>query len=315
MVTYMKVLITGGSGFIGSHIAEKCHNEGHEVFIIDNLSTGKRENIPFIDETHFYHEDVKNFELITELVKTHQFDYVFHMAAMVSVVETVEKPVESNADNIDSTIHLLEANRQYNDHLKKFFFASSAAIYGDLPDLPKSVEGSNVNPLSPYAVQKFAGEQYSKIYHSLYGLPTVALRFFNVYGPRQNPESDYSGVLSIINQKFLNKAPFTFFGDGKQTRNFIYIKDLLQAIWIVIQDEETNGKVYNAGTGNQTDLITVFNAFADYFGYEVPYSFKEARAGDIKHSYSDVTPLKDLGFTPEYDVMKGIAEYLKYNQD
>lgn len=310
----MKVLITGGSGFIGSHIAERFHNEGNEVFVVDNLSTGKRENIPFIDDAHFYQENVQNHELLTDLIKTHQFEYIFHLAAMVSVVETVEKPVESNGDNIDSTIHLLEATRQHNNNLKKFFFASSAAIYGDLPDLPKSVENSNVNPLSPYAVQKFAGEQYTKIYHTLYGLPTVALRFFNVYGPRQNPESDYSGVLSIINQKFLNKAPFTFFGDGKQTRDFIYIKDLLQAIWIVIEDDSTNGKVFNAGTGKQTDLITVFNAFSDYFGYEIPYSFTDARAGDIKHSYSDVSPLKDLGFRPEYDIMKGIAAYLKYNQ-
>lgn len=309
----MKVLITGGAGFIGSHIAEKFNNEGSEVFIVDNLSTGKRDNIPFIDNDHFFQNDVKDFELLTELVKVHQFDYVFHLAAMVSVVETVEKPVESNGDNIDATIHLLEANRQHNPNLKKFLFASSAAIYGDLPDLPKSTD-SKINPLSPYAVQKYASEQYVKIYNTLYGLPTVSLRFFNVYGPRQNPESDYSGVLSILNQKFLHKAPFTFFGDGKQTRDFIYIKDLLQAIWIVIKDAQSNGKVYNAGTGNETDLLTVFNAFAEYFGYEVPHSFKEARKGDIKYSYSDVSPLKALGYEPNYPVKDGIAEYLKYNE-
>ncbi|WP_057510038.1 NAD-dependent epimerase/dehydratase family protein [Staphylococcus simulans] len=310
----MKVLITGGAGFIGSHIAEKFNNEGGEVFVVDNLSTGKRDNIPFIDEDHFYQNDVKDFELLEELVKVHQFDYVFHLAAMVSVVETVGKPVESNGDNIDSTIHLLEANRQHNPNLKKFLFASSAAIYGDLPDLPKSTD-SKINPLSPYSVQKFASEQYTKIYHSLYNLPTVSLRFFNVYGPRQNPESDYSGVLSILNQKFLNKADFTFFGDGKQTRDFIYIKDLLQAIWIVLEKEETNGKIYNAGTGAETDLLTVFKAFSDYFGYEVHYSFEDERVGDIKYSRSDVTPLKALGYQPEYPVSKGIAEYLEYNKN
>ncbi|MCD8915944.1 NAD-dependent epimerase/dehydratase family protein [Staphylococcus simulans] len=309
----MKILITGGAGFIGSHIAEKFNNEGGEVFIVDNLSTGKRENVSFIDDDHFYQNDVKDFELLSELVKVHQFDYVFHLAAMVSVVETVEKPVASNGDNIDSTIHLLEANREHNSNLKKFLFASSAAIYGDLPDLPKSTD-SKINPLSPYAVQKFASEQYTKIYHTLYGLPTVSLRFFNVYGPRQNPESDYSGVLSILNQKFLNKAPFTFFGDGKQTRDFIYIKDLLQAIWLVINDEQTNGKIYNAGTGDQTELRTVFNAFAEYFGYEVPYSFEDARKGDIKYSYSDVSPLKALGYQPDYPINKGIAAYLDYNE-
>ena len=146
-------------------------------------------------------------------------------------------------------------------------------------------------------------------------MPTVSLRFFNVYGPRQNPESDYSGVLSILNQKFLNKADFTFFGDGKQTRDFIYIKDLLQAIWIVLEKEETNGKIYNAGTGEETDLLTVFKAFSDYFGYEVHYSFEDERAGDIKYSRSDVTPLKTLGYQPEYPVSKGIAEYLEYNKN
>ncbi len=204
----MKILITGGAGFIGSHLAAYFIND-NEVFILDNLSTGHRSNVDFIDDAHFIEEDVMHKSFVTELIKQKQFDIVIHLAAVVSVVETINNPINSQSINIDSTLNLLEANRQYNAKLKKFIFASSAAVYGNTDELPKQIE-TFIDPESPYAIEKYAGEQYAKLYNKLYDLPTTALRFFNVYGPRQDPSSPYSGVLSIMDKKFKNDEPFTF---------------------------------------------------------------------------------------------------------
>lgn len=211
---------------------------------------------------------------------------------MVSVVETIEKPELSNRINIDATVNILEAIRTYNPNIKKVIFASSAAIYGQLPDLPKSVEQSKPFPLSPYAIQKYAGEQYAKIYNHLYQIPCTCLRFFNIYGPRQNPTSDYSGVISIMNTKFINHSTFTFYGDGEQTRDFVYIDDLVNAISIVLNTTLTDGSIYNVGTGTQTNLKAVFKSFEKGFNYHIPYQFDAPRLGDIKYSCADITLLK-----------------------
>lgn len=250
----MKILITGGAGFIGSHIAEKFYNETNEIYILDNLRTGHRSNVDFIDDSHFINNDITKKDFVIELIKKEQFDIVIHLAAIVSVIDTINDPILSQSVNIDGTLNLLEANRKYNKNIKKFIFASSAAIYGNTSILPKKVE-SIIDPESPYAIEKYAGEQYTKIYNSLYELPTTSIRFFNVYGPRQDPSSSYSGVLSIMNQKFIKGEHFTFYGDGNQTRDFVYIKDLVQAVNLVIKNENTNGKIYNLGTGSQTSLI------------------------------------------------------------
>lgn len=311
----MKALITGGAGFIGSHILERLTNEGVEVHVIDNLSTGRLENIHFIPKEHFYLKDITDVTFVSELIKKEQFDYIFHLAAMVSVVETIEKPVISNETNINATINLLEATRKWDSQIKKFIFASSAAVYGDLPDLPKSTINSKVAPLSPYAIQKFSGEQYAHIYHHLYNVPTVCLRFFNVYGPKQNPNSDYSGVLSILNAKFINKEQFTFYGDGEQTRDFVYIDDLVSAIWTVLYSKDTNGGIFNVGAGSETSLNTVFKSFEKVFGYTIPHIYKECRIGDIKHSYADITPLKRLGYSPQFNIHSGINAYVSYSKN
>lgn len=305
----MKALITGGAGFIGSHIAKKFIDNDINVHVVDNLSTGKIENIDFLKKECFFQRDINDLEYMTELLKKEQYDYVLHLAAMVSVVETIDKPFQSNEDNITSSINLLESIHKYVPNIKKFFFASSAAVYGRLEDLPKTIE-SKVDPLSPYAVQKYASERYSKIYHELYNIPTVSMRFFNIYGPKQNPNSDYSGVLSILNKKFSNKENFTFFGDGEQTRDFVYIKDLVEAVWLVIHNEDSNGKVYNLGTGSQSTLNEIFKIFEKNFGYSIPYEYKEERRGDIKYSYAEISPLKELGFIPSYSIKDGVSEYL-----
>lgn len=310
----MKALITGGAGFIGSHIARKLIDNNIDVHIVDNLSTGNLENIPFVPHTNIYIKDISDYDYIESIFQKHEFTFVIHLAAMVSVVETIEKPLQSNRINIDASINLLNLIKEYNSNIKKVVFASSAAVYGKLDGLPKSVD-SQINTLSPYAIQKYASEQYTKIYHDLYNIPTVSLRFFNIYGPRQNPKSDYSGVLSILNQKFSEKQKFTFFGDGEQTRDFVYIDDLIQAFWLVLNSDAVNGEIFNVGTGRQTTLNEVFGVFQENYNYSIPYEYKDERKGDIKYSYADITKLEKIGYSPRYTINEGIREYLRYNKN
>lgn len=310
----MKALITGGAGFIGSHIAKKLIDNNIDVHIIDNLSTGDLGNIPFVPQKNIHIKDISDYEYIESIFQKNEFTYVIHLAAMVSVVETIEKPIQSNRVNIDASINLLNLIKEYNPNIKKVVFASSAAVYGKLEGLPKSVD-SLIEPLSPYAIQKYASEQYTKIYNDLYNIPTVSLRFFNIYGPRQNPKSDYSGVLSILNQRFLEKQKFTFFGDGEQTRDFVYINDLVQAFWLVLNSDEVNGEIFNVGTGRQTTLNEIFEVFQKNYNYSIPYEYENERKGDIKYSYADVTKLEKIGYSPNYTINEGIREYLRYNKN
>src|SRR5699024_4352469 len=208
-------LITGGAGFIGSNIAEHYHNENNNVIIIDNLSSGYIENIDFLTKTNFIKGDIQDTNFLNQVFDNYEFDLVIHLAAVVSVVETVENPYKSQKVNIESTLKLLSIIKEKNVNLKRFIFASSAAVYGNLEDLPKSTN-SLISPESPYAIEKFSGEQYTKIFNTLYNIPTTSLRFFNVYGPKQDPKSAYSGVISIMQNCFENDKPFTFFGDGTQ---------------------------------------------------------------------------------------------------
>lgn len=171
---------------------------------------------------------------------------------------------------------------------------------------------SAINPLSPYAIQKYASEQYAKIYNDLYNIPTVSLRFFNIYGPKQNPNSDYSGVISIMNKCFINRQKFTFFGDGEQTRDFVYIDDLVQAVWLILQNDTVSGEIFNIGTGKQTSLNQVYNILQKYYKYNIPFEYKEERKGDIKHSYADIIALEKIGYVPNFTMEKGIIEYLNY---
>ncbi|MEB6274416.1 NAD-dependent epimerase/dehydratase family protein [Staphylococcus xylosus] len=306
----MKILITGGAGFIGSHIAEFYFNKNYEVYILDNLATGKRDNVNFINDEHFFSECITNKGFINRLVEDQQFDIVVHLAAVVNVVDTINDPIKSHEVNIKGTLNILEANRQCNKNLKKLIFASSAAVYGNTNSLPKIVK-SFINPESPYAIEKYAGEQYAKIYSKLYGLPTTVLRFFNIFGERQDPSSPYSGVISIMHKQFINNGKFTFYGDGEQTRDFVYVKDLVQAIDIVINNSKTNGKIYNLGTGEQVSLLNLFNYFTSIFNKSIDYDFEKERDGDIKYSYAEIDGLKSLGYSPEYDIKSGLKKYVK----
>lgn len=306
----MNILITGGAGFIGSHVAKFYLDKGYDVYVLDNLSSGYRENIPYIDNNHFFNIDICDYDEVRNIIKNYEFEIVVHLAAVVSVVETVSHPSISNEVNINATVNLLETNRLYNSKLKKFLFASSAAVYGNDPDLPKTTK-SIIQPESPYAIQKYSAEQYTKLYNQLYNLPTTALRFFNIYGPKQDPKSQYSGVISIMKDKFENDETFTFFGDGEQTRDFVYVKDLIKAISIVVENKHTNGKVFNVGNGQQTSLKDIYNAFKSSFDKTINYKFENTRDGDVKHSYANITPLTNIGYKPAYTIVNGLKEYLE----
>ena len=309
----MKFLITGGAGFIGSHVCEFYSKQNHQIFVVDNLSTGRLENIKHVDNLTFYHEDIRNQIFMEQLIKEHDFDYVIHLAALVSVAESVNKPLDSLKNNLEASLNLLISLRNHNKNLKKALFVSSAAVYGNIGKLPKAPE-DKVLPQSPYAIDKYAAERNFIMFYELFGLPTTVLRFFNVYGERQNASSPYSGVISIMLDKFNHHEKFTFFGDGTQTRDFVYIADVIQAIDLVLTHDEATGEVYNVGTGQPTSLKEIFDVFSDLSKIDLEFEHQDARKGDIKYSYAEIDKLGRLGYTPDYDIYSGLTNLYKEEQ-
>ncbi|MFC6348352.1 NAD-dependent epimerase/dehydratase family protein [Vagococcus carniphilus] len=310
----MKILITGGAGFIGSNLAEKLSSQA-EIFIVDDLSMGKKENLRNVDNVVFYEESVLNKDFMKRLLNRENFDYIFHLAAVASVADSVKRPQETHEVNFMSTLIILEILRKMsNRNLKKFVFSSSAAVYGDDKILPKK-ENSNIQPLSPYAIDKFASEKYVLTYNNLYDIPTTAVRFFNVFGPNQNPTSPYSGVISIILDKFKKNlngemTKFSLFGDGKQTRDFIYIDDVINALWIVAISDSTFGKTFNVGTGNETSINDILIIISKFLKMELNIERMEERDGDIRNSVADINELEKLGFVCSYTIETGLKNYL-----
>ncbi|NMH67676.1 NAD-dependent epimerase/dehydratase family protein [Bacillus sp. RO3] len=307
-----KILVTGGAGFIGSHIVEEWLTKNEEVVVIDNFSMGAMENLPEDNRLTVVEGDISSKETIERLFQEHRFKKIFHLGAIASVAASVENPLHTHQTNLEATLFLLEAARKQGG-LQRFVFASSAAVYGDEPTLPKK-ETSTIRPLTPYAIDKFASEQYVLAFSRLYDIPATAVRFFNVFGNRQNPSSPYSGVVSILTDKFkqlVNKeeTSFTLYGDGEQTRDFIYVKDVVQANLLVSEDERAIGKVFNVGTGDSTSLNELIGMYEEITNTKLPIEQLEERSGDIKESYSDISELKSLGFSPEYSMREGLLEY------
>ena len=303
-----KILITGGAGFIGSNLAHALV-DNNEITIVDDLSMGKKENIADID-VKFYEHDVCDHEFMHQLLSENKFDYIYYLAAVSSVADSVVRPLETHRVNQESVLDTLEYLRVNKLPIKRFLFTSSAAIYGNLPDFPKS-EDSHVQPLTPYAVDKYASERFTIDYGNLYGLPTVAVRFFNVYGPRQNPDSPYSGVLSIITKCMKNNQPFTLYGDGSQTRDFVYVGDVVDAL-IKISTETKESTVYNIADGGETPLIDVIHPYEDISGVKLHISYKENRSGDISKSKADISKLRKIGFEPSWSLHEGLKKYWDY---
>lgn len=307
-----KYLVTGGAGFIGSNLVERLVEDGNDVVIVDDLSMGKIENLDCIPKEHitFYKRSITDFGFMSRLLITEKFDYIVLLGAVASVADSVDRPAETHSINQEANINVYETIRKHALRVKKVLFASSAAVYGDDPVLPKK-ETSNILPLTPYAIDKFASERYAIIYGKLYGIPTVCTRFFNVYGPNQNPESPYSGVLSIIQNCLKNGKKFKLFGDGEQTRDFTYVDDVVDALLLLLSTPEAKWDVYNVATGKRTSLNSVIDSFEKATGKELDIVYAEKRKGDIKDSFADVTKLKGLGYMPKYDIESGLKKYLE----
>ena len=292
------VVVTGGAGFIGSHIAWELVKD-NEVIVIDNLHTGKVENVP--PGAKLVKADIRDYDAIADLISN--ADYVFHEAAQVSVVESVRDPVFTEEVNVLGTLNILKALLEGHG---KLVFASSAAVYGDNPNLPLK-ETEKPKPLSPYGVTKATGEEYLRVFHELYGLPVVALRYFNVFGPRQG-FNQYAGVISIFINRALKNEPLVIFGDGKQTRDFIYVKDVVKANVLVAESKRANGRVFNVATGKQTTILELATKIIEITGANTSIVFDKPRPGDIRHSLADISEIRKLGFEPEWSLEDGLKK-------
>ena len=298
----MKVLVTGGAGFIGSHIVDRLLADGHEVVVLDDFSTGHRYNLPEDDALTVVEGDISDSETVKKCMEN--IDWVFHKAAVASVPKTVNDPVGSSAVNYQGTLHLLEAAR--NNKVKRFVFASSAALYGDEPTLPK-VETMCPVTLSPYAVDKLASEFACGMYTKLYGLETVCLRYFNVYGPKQDPSSPYSGVISIFTDKLKNKEIPTIFGDGEQTRDFVYVGDVVEANIKAVTTEAGAGQYFNIATAKKITLNDLLKILSDIYDMDFKVNYGDARQGDIKESYAVIDKAASvLQWNPSVELKQGL---------
>ena len=304
----MKVLITGGAGFIGSHLTECLLAGNHTVRVLDNLSTGKRENLPASAAVEFQQGDIRDRAEVNAAVR--DIDAIVHLAAVASVQASVDDPVSTHETNFDGTLFLLEAARHAG--IKRFVYASSAAVYGDNTALPLA-EDASLKPLSPYAADKLAGEHYLSFYFNKFGLQTTAFRFFNIFGPRQDPSSPYSGVISIFVERSLRGERVTIFGDGMQTRDFVYVGDLATLLVAALSTPATAGQVINIGRGRQSSLLELLTALEQLTGKPVERRHAPARIGDIVHSRADTTRLQRLlGRVPETDLATGLRAILDY---
>ena len=306
----MRYLVTGGAGFIGSHIAEALLAEGHAVRVLDNLSSGHEENLAGL-AVEFVRGDIR--DRAATRAAAEGVDGVFHEAALVSVPESVEKPVENHEINVTGTLNVLVAAREAG--VRRVLLASSAAVYGENPELPKR-EDMLPEPVSPYALGKIAGEYYLKVFAGLYGVQTVALRYFNVYGPRQDPRSMYSGVISKFAEVLAAGGTPTVFGDGGQTRDFVFVKDVVRANLLAMRSPRAGeGEVFNIGTGRRTSLLELLDALGGILGRKAAPKLAPPRAGDIRHSVADISRAGEvLGYRPETSLADGLRALVEHNR-
>jgi len=297
-----KVLVTGGAGFIGSHLVEALVAAKHEVTVLDNLSTGKKSNLAGVkDKIRFVKGDIGDVRVLKEVCAKQ--DYVFHLAAIASVPYSVEHPFEAHEINATGTLKVLLAARDAK--VKRFIYSSSAAVYGDEPSLPKK-ESSPIRPQTPYALTKLTGEQYTLIFHKLYGIETVALRYFNVYGPRQDPKSPYSGVITKFVTVLKNKQQPTICGDGLQTRDFVFVSDVVQANMKAMAANAA-GKVFNIATGVQVSINEMLAHLNEILGTRMSAKHAPRQPGDILHSVADISEArKILHFYPKITFHEGL---------
>ncbi len=303
MNSHGRVLVTGGAGFIGSHLTEALLAQGRPVRVVDNLATGYRRNLDHLQGYEWLDGDVSDFDVCQRAVEG--VDCIFHLAAIPSVPRSVREPIESHRSGPTATLNLLEAGRLAG--VKRFVFSASSSAYGDTEELPKH-EGIMPHPLSPYAASKLAGEHYVEVYAKTMGLDGISLRYFNIFGPRQDPTSPYSGVISLfINQMSTGKRP-TILGDGLQTRDFTYVANVVAANLMAMgSTTPLQGTVVNVGTGERISLIDLVTTINSILGTSLEPEFKPARAGDVLHSLADLNRVqKVLGYEPRVNFADGL---------
>jgi nucleoside-diphosphate-sugar epimerase len=302
-------LVTGGAGFIGSHLVEYLEKRGEKVRALDNFSTGKMENIEdFAEHIDLIKGDVRDRKTCEEAVKG--VDFVFHQAAVCSVPRSIEDPLATNETNIDGTLNLLIAAKEAR--VKRFICASSSSVYGETEVLPK-VETMNTAPSSPYGVTKDVQESYCKVFYKVYGLETVCLRYFNVYGPKQDPDSPYSAVIPSFIRRFLRDESPIIYGDGEQTRDFTFVNDCIQANWKACCTQGIGGGVFNIATGKRISINQLFRELLNLLGKEMSPVYASPRQGDIIHSLADITMAKaKMGYSPRFDIGTGLKKSLQW---
>jgi nucleoside-diphosphate-sugar epimerase len=301
-------LVTGGAGFIGSHLVTQLVHRGHLVRVVDNLITGKRRNLDHLPGVEFVEGDLADITVATRAVEG--MDYVLHQAAIPSVPRSVKDPITSNRANIDASVNVLVAARDAG--VKRLVYAGSSAAYGDTPTLPKR-EDMPTSPLSPYALQKLVSEQYGQLFTRLYGFETVTIRYFNVFGPRQDPGSPYSGVISLFASALLEGRQPVIYGDGEQTRDFTYVANVVDGVLRAVETPKASGHVINVATGGRISLNALLRAMNKIVGTSLQPIYQEPRAGDVRDSQADITKAKTLlGYTPIVSLEEGLEKTLEW---
>jgi len=299
----IKVVVTGGGGFIGSHVVEYWAGQNAEVHVVDNLRTGKFENINGIDGVNFHNVSITDREAIFEIMQG--ATYVHHLAALVSVPESIEKPIDCVEINVNGLINVLDAAVTHK--VRKLVHSSSAAVYGDNPESPKDISMMPM-PKTPYGITKLDGEYYLKAYNENFGLETISLRYFNVYGPRQDPESQYAAAVPIFVKKAIKEDPIIIYGDGEQTRDFIYVKDVVNANVLAVTSRGPTG-VFNVALGRATTINELARIIIQETESRSRIIHEKERSGDIKHSQASIEKTKaSLNFSPQFTLLQGLKE-------
>ncbi len=307
----MNFLVTGGAGFIGSNIVIELVKQGHNVKVVDNLATGNIDNLKSVkDKIEFINGDICDLELLKKSLK--DVDFVLHQAAVPSVQRSVENPLKSYKANVEGTLKLLMAVR--DSDVKKVVYASSSSVYGANEELPKN-ERMETIPISPYALTKLAGEQYCRLFYELYGLKTVSLRYFNVFGPNQNPDSEYAAVIPKFIKSILNDKKPVIYGDGKQSRDFSYVGNVVNANLLAC-NSNVAGDVFNIACGKKIDLLELVKKINEILGKNIDVEFAEPRKGDVKHSLADISKAeKLLSYKAEFDFEQGLKKTVEFLQN
>ncbi|OLC83424.1 MAG: LPS biosynthesis protein WbpP [Acidobacteria bacterium 13_1_40CM_4_57_6] len=308
----MRYLVTGGAGFIGSNTVDELVRRGHSVVVLDDISSGKEDNLTEVrNKITFIKGSITDIEVVRKAM--HEAEYVLHLAARTSVPRSVKDPIETNKINIDGTLNVLVAAKELK--VKRVVFAASSSAYGETPTLPK-VETMQPQPISPYGVTKFVGELYGQTFGRCYGLENVALRYFNIFGPRQDPSSPYSGVLAKFCTAFLEDTQPLVFGDGGQTRDFTYVENAVQANLLACEAPNVSGKVFNVGVGGRVSLNDVLRELGKITGKTLEAKYDPPRDGDIRDSQADISQAREfLGYEPQVTFEDGLARTFEWYRE